>query len=227
MPRAGQGTTSFDRYSGVGDAGFRYRLTFETSTFFDAIYKMRDTLDCFYGRHYELLHSSKRTDEGRYYAIDELTFSYAGDRTSVHSRRYTLERVKIDTLLSVGSGCVSDMLGAACWLRTLNYEAMRVGNRYPLTVAIGRDLVKVSFRYQGKSVIEFGDMKYRTHYFLIDILDEAFEQKSAAAELWVGDDANYIPVRIRAKLKIGYAEIYYKSSANLKAPLSCRLETER
>ena len=40
-----------------------------------------------------------------------------------------------------------------------------------------------------------------------------------AAEVWIGDDENHIPVKIRAKLKIGAAEVYYKDSYNLRAPL--------
>ena len=36
---------------------------------------------------------------------------------------------------------------------------------------------------------------------------------------WIGDDENHIPVKIRAKLKIGAAEVYYKDSYNLRARL--------
>lgn len=227
MPRAGQGRTSFNRDASIKQANFRYRLTFQTSKFFDAIYKMRDTLDCFYGPDYGLLYSSKRTSEGDRYSVDELTFSYSGNKTSVHSHRYTPTRTKIDTFLVVASGCVSDMLGATFRLRTLGWGNMKVGQSYSSTVAIGRDLVKVSFRYQGQSIVERGDVKYRTRYFHVDIFDEAFEQSGSAAEVWIGDDENYIPIKIRTKLKIGYAEVYYNKSANLKAPLRCRVEIKR
>lgn len=227
MPRAGQGRMSYTNSSDHEGATSKYQLTFQTSKFFDAIYKMRDTLDCFYDRNNALLFSSKRTDEGGRYSTDELTFAYKGDGTMVRSRRYTPERLKIDTVLTVASGCASDMLGAVFWFRTLDWKDMRVGDHYSSTVAIGRDLVKISFRYQGQSIVERDDAKYKTHYFLIDIFDEAFEQNKSAAELWVGDDENHIPIKIRAKLKIGYAEVHYKSSSNLKVPLMCRVEIKR
>ena len=227
MPRAGQGKISFNRSTYKGEPAFLYRLDFQTTKFFDSIYKMRDTLDCFYGQNYALLHSSKRTNEGGYYLIDDLHFSYTGNKTNIRSHRYTPEQTKIDTVLTVASGCASDMLGTAFWLRTLDWSRMKMGESYPLTVAIGRDLVKMSFRYQGQAVVEHGDSKYRTHYFAIDIFDDAFEQSKSAAELWVGDDENRIPIKIRTKLKIGYAEVYYKNSSNLKTPLTCQVRMKK
>ena len=66
----------------------------------------------------------------------------------------------------------------------------------------------------------------RTHRFSIDIHDDAFTQTRSAAELWVGADDNFVPIKIRAKLKIGYAEVYFRSASRLKAPLTCRTEVK-
>ena len=43
----------------------------------------------------------------------------------------------------------------------------------------------------------------------------------------MGVDENHIPVKIRAKLKIGAAEVYYKDSYNLRAPLTCRIVVQK
>ena len=86
---------------------------------------------------------------------------------------------------------------------------------------MGHDLVKVNLRYHGPAVVERDKARYRTHHFSIDIHDDAFTQTRSAAELWVGDDENFLPIKIRAKLKIGYAEVYFRSAARLKAPMSC------
>ena len=61
-------------------------------------------------------------------------------------------------------------------------------------------------------------------YFYIDIYDEAFTQAKEAAEVWVGDDENRIPVRVRAKLKIGAAEVYLRDATNTRYPLRCKIE---
>ncbi|MDR1103653.1 MAG: DUF3108 domain-containing protein, partial [Tannerella sp.] len=92
----------------------------------------------------------------------------------------------------------------------------------PLTVVTGRDLIQVSYRYTGDEVVERDGVRYRTHHFFIDIHDSAFSQSKSAAEVWVGNDGNHLPVKVRSKLKIGYAEIHYRTSGQLKAPLNCR-----
>ena len=63
-------------------------------------------------------------------------------------------------------------------------------------------------------------MKYRTRHFYIDIYDDAFTQSKEAAEIWIGDDENHIPIKIRA-------EVYYKSSKGLRYPLTSRVEIKR
>ena len=223
MPRAGEARITFNSLSHNGQPASLYRLLFNTTGLIENIYKMRDTLDCYYSSNYALQYCSKHTQENSFYLVDELTFSYSGEKTSVHSFRYTPKSVRIDTNLIVTSGYVFDMLGATFFLRTLDRKNLKPGDNFPFTVAVGRDLVKASFRYQNQAIIERDNVKYRTHYFVIDIYDDVFEQGKAAAELWVGDDDNFLPIKIRAKLKIGYAEVHYKSSNNLKRPLECRV----
>ncbi|MDR2138571.1 MAG: DUF3108 domain-containing protein [Tannerella sp.] len=225
MSRAGEGQLTFTPSLYGGKRASKYRLTFRTSRFFDSVYKMRDTIECYYSPDYALLHSSKHTSEGGYYLIDELTFSYRErEQTHVHSRRYTPERVKIDTLLSVASGYAFDMLGTLFFLRTLDWKYLKKGDVFPSTVVTGKDLIQVRYRYTGNEVVESDGIRYRAHHFFIDIHDAAFSQSKSAAEVWVGNDANHLPLKVRSKLKIGYAEIHYKTSAQLKAPLSCRME---
>ena len=226
-PRAGEARITLNQSTLNGQPASRYRLLFNTVGIFESVFKMRDTLDCYYNPDNTLIYSSKHTDEGGYYLIDELTFTYTGASASVHSYRYTPTAVKIDTSLIVTSGHVFDMLGATFFLRTLDWKNLKPGDSFPFTVAIGRDLIQVSYRYQNQAIVERDNVKYRTQYFIIDIYDDAFTQSKAAAELWVGDDENQLPIKIRTKLKIGYAEVHYKGSDNLKKPLDCRVEMKK
>ncbi|MDR1336887.1 MAG: DUF3108 domain-containing protein [Tannerella sp.] len=221
MSRAGEGRLTFNPSAYGGKKASKYQLTFRTSKFFDSIYRMRDTIECYYSPDCALLYSSKRTSEGGYYLIDELTFSYR-EQAHVHSLRYTPERVKIDTVLSVASGYAFDMLGAVFFLRTLDWKYLKAGDAFPSTVVTGKDLIRVSYRYTGDEVVERDGIRYQTHHFFIDIYDSAFSQSKSAAEVWVGNDGNHLPVKVRSKLKIGYAEIHYRTSGQLKAPLNCR-----
>lgn len=226
MPRAGEAVFAYHLDHSVENSTTRYELLFRTTKFFDGFFKMRDTLSSYYDNDNSLIYSSKRTDEGNYYSVDELRFRYGDENTQIHSLRYTATRVKIDTTLTA-FGEVTDLLGAIYYLRGINRTQLKSGDTFPFTVAIGRDLVKVQFVYRNQSIVERGNAKYNTRYFEIDIYDEAFESTKTSAELWIGDDDNFLPIKVRSKLKIGYAEIYYKKSNQLKHPLKCRIEIKR
>ena len=224
MPRAGEARFSFNASTLQGQPASLYRMIFHTANIFEAIYKMRDTINCYYGLDNKLLYGVKHTVESGYDLTDILTFSYFGEKTSVHSLRYTPTTQKIDTTLTVNSGYVFDMLGATFFLRNINRHTIKSGDVFSCTVITGKDLILTSFRYQGQAIVERDNYKYRTHHYIIDIHDDAFSQSKASAELWIGDDDNYLPIKVRTKLKIGAAEVYLKSADNLKKPLDCRVK---
>ena len=226
MARAGDAIFIYNKDNSVTGASSRYEMSFKTAKFFDNFFKMRDTLTSYYDNDSRLIYSRKGSDEGGYYSVDELTFSYEKDSAKIHSLRYTPSRVRIDTTL-IATGEVSDLLGAAYYLRGIDRNKLQSGDRFPITIAIGRDLVKMQFIYQNQSIVEHGNVKYNTRYFKLDIFDDAFESTSSSAEVWVGDDDNFLPVKVRSKLKIGYAEIYYNKSSNLAHPLKCRIEIKK
>jgi len=223
MPRAGDAIISFTNDKTVPNAPYRYRLLFKTAKFFDNFFCMRDTLVGYYSEDNKLLYSAKRTNDGDYYSVDELTFKYGEKDTEIHSRRYTKTRVKIDTVMRT-EDFVTDLLGAIYFLRSIDRRTLQSGDAFDAVAAIGKDLVKMRYCYQNQAIVERGNVKYKTMYFKIDIHDDAFESTSTAAEVWVGDDDNFIPIKIRTKMKVGYAEIHFREATGLAHPLSSRIE---
>lgn len=223
MPKAGQASIDFHKTNENNIPGYSYRLLFRTTGMFESIYKMRDTLASFHDENMILIRSGKHSNEGGYYSIDRITFAYQNDEVSAHSLRYTPTRVRIDTILTA-EGCTFDMMSSLLYLRSLDYKKLKNGDRFSFKAMIGRDVVNVGFHYKGQEILERDNAKYKTLHFTMDIYDEVFEQNESAAEIWIGDDENRIPIRLRAKLKLGAAEAYYTSSSGLKYPLTCRVE---
>ena len=223
MSRAGHASLSVHETEYKEQPAWNYHLHFRTSGIIEKVFRMRDTMECFYSKEPRLLFSTKRTSEGGYYSVDNLTFTYKDDdQVDIYSHRYNLKRTKIDTVMTA-KGLVFDMLAATMYLRSINWTDLQQGAEFPFEVAIGRDIVKARFRYTGQRIVDREGVKFRTRHFYIDIYDEAFVQTKEAAEVWIGDDENHIPVKIRSKLKIGAAEVYYKTSENLRVPITCRV----
>ena len=221
MAKAGDTKISITESQYEGKPAWRYNLLFKTLGMFEKVYSMRDTMNSYFSKDNGLLlFGNKHANEKDYYLIDEWRFSYLNEKTSVLSKRYTPTRVKIDTTL-VADGKTYDMLSATLLLRSLDWNDLKMEEAVPFCIAIGRDLVNAAFRYTGQEIIERGNIKYRTRHFYIDVFDDAFTQSRAAGEAWIGDDSNHVPIKIRAKLKIGAAEVFFESAKNLKYPFTC------
>ncbi len=200
------------------------RVLINTSGMVDKVFSIRDTMQNYMTKdNPRLLYSGKRTNEGGYYEMDDLTYTYKDNKTYIHSIRKNKNRVKADTVL-IGGECTLDLLGSFMYARSFDWEDLDIGVQYPLEVGMGKSLIKVQYRYEGQRIVERDNVKFSTRLFVIDIYDAAFTESREAMEIWIGDDENHIPVKMRAKLKIGAMEAYYKSSKNLKHPLTSRIE---
>jgi hypothetical protein len=224
MPKAGLAHFSVKSAYYDSQYAWEYKLQFNTTGMFDKIFKMRDTLATYFSLDNRILFSDKRTDEGGYYIADRITFSPLPDKTYVHSQRHgRTGGIKIDTSFVV-EGCVFDMMAVTMYLRAIEWENLKVKDELPFRVVVGREVINASFRYTGQEIVVPDNLvKYRTHHFYIDVYDPAFEHSKAAAEVWIGDDKNHLPIRVRAKLKIGAAEVYLKNATHLEHPFSCRI----
>lgn len=224
MAKGGNASMTIKESTYNNTPAWHTHLLLNTSGMVDKAFRIRDTIENYATRERpRLLYSSKRTNEGGYYEKDSMTYTYKDNKTYIHSLRRNLNRVKVDTIL-IGGECVMDLLGSFMLVRSFAWENLDIGVSYPLEVGMGRYMIKVSYRYEGQRIIERDNIKFRTRLFIVDIYDEAFTESKEAMEIWIGDDDNHLPVKMRAKLKIGAMEAYYNSSKNLKHPLTCRIE---
>lgn len=184
------------------------QVRFRTTGIFESVFSMRDTLEVLYGDKNLPLRSEKRTDDGGYYSIDEMTYTYEANKTRVRMKRYASDELRIDTVLQVNSNkVVADMQSAFNIVRGIDRSKVRLNYRERFLIPVGHDIVPCEIVYSGKDVMRMpdGQDKEVIHLFL-NIEDEAFSKKNQSAELWVTDDEFLIPLKVRAKLKVGYAE---------------------
>lgn len=93
MSKAGLATLSVKESEYQGAPSWHYNLLFRSAGVIEKVFRMRDTMDCHYSKEPRLLFSSKRTNEGDYYLVDNLQFEYQGSgRIDIHSHRHTLRR---------------------------------------------------------------------------------------------------------------------------------------
>ncbi len=203
-------------------------LDFKTTSFFDKIYKIRDTLYSYLDTDLYPVYHKRTVNEGNTSYLEHIFFlKRNGDETEARIRRETKTTVKLDTIMkSEAPGY--DLLSIFAFARTLDYSTLKLNESFSLSTFVGRSLVNIKVRYKGQSIIEKTDnLKYNTFRLEVDIVDEAFSSAKNAMEIWISNDSNRIPIKMKAKLKIGAAEVFLTSYQNLKYPLTSEIKIQR
>jgi hypothetical protein len=95
------------------------------------------------------------------------------------------------------------------------------------TTFLGESKVNIIIRYQGESILDRGsNVKYKALKFNVDIADKTFNESKNSMELWISADDNRVPLKLKAKLKIGAAEADLVSYKNLKHPFEAEIKTK-
>lgn len=222
MAKAGTAKFSMKETRYNKQPSYLSKLSFKTTPTFDRIFKIRDTLYSYANLQLEPVFHTKHLNEGNTHYKEKLTFTSFGTTYSkATSARYNLDgTVRFEKELEASEQAF-DLVNIFVFARTLDYDKLTPGTVLSLSSFVGRDIVKMKVRYVGQVILEKGsDKKFKTLKFEADVVDEAFETSKNAMEMWISDDANRIPIKIKAKLKIGSAEAELSSYKGTKYPLS-------
>ena len=199
---------------------FKTTVDFKTTSFFDKIFKMRDTLSSHLSEDMQPLYHIRTIYEGSYHIVEEVFFnSFNKDYSEVRVKRVSGPKVSFDTIIS-SKNFGYDIVNILQYIRSFDYLQMKspVSN---ISTFFGKENVKITIRNEGQTIIEKSQtLKYKTYKIALDFTDSSFNESKNAIEIWLSDDENRVPVRVRAKLGIGLAEVHLVSWKNLKYPFS-------
>lgn len=226
MVKAGSARYAVNTITFNNQPSYRTTLNFKTSSFFDKIYKIRDTLTSYVNDpklvplyHYRVL------NEGDTHFTEKLFVrKHSSTYSEVRVIREKNKEVKLDTILNANN-LGYDILNVFVFARTLDYPKLETGRSFRITTFVGKRKSNIIVRYAGQAVIDKGNnVKYRAQKLNVDIADEVFNASKNSMEIWISDDKNRIPIKIKAKLKIGSAEADLASYKNLKNPFDAEVK---
>jgi len=220
------GTANYSIVSNVANNNsYKLTLDFKTSSFFDRIFRMRDTLSSTITENLRPVYHRRSVNEGNYQFTEELFFRKFGtDYSEVRVKRESRQLHKFDTIL-ISNMLTYDILNLILYIRSFDLAQWQATPVRNVSTFVGRDKVHITIRCEGQSIVEKSDtLKYKTYKIAFDFTDSAFNESKNAIEVWLSDDKNRIPIKIRAKLRIGAVEVYLSSRENLKYPLSSEIK---
>jgi len=225
MLKAGTANYAIKSNAYANNNSYQSTLDFKTSSFFDRIFKMRDTLRSNITENLRPLYHKRSVNEGNYQFTEEVFFrKFTPEYSEVRVKRVSNQLLKFDTIFASNS-LVYDILNLILFIRSYDYSQWQTTPVRSVSTFVGRDKVMITVRYEGQSVVEKSDtLKYKTYKIAFDFTDSVFNESKSAIEVWLSDDKNRVPVKMRAKLRIGAVEVYLTSWQNLKYPLSSEIK---
>ncbi|MDR2843694.1 MAG: DUF3108 domain-containing protein [Candidatus Symbiothrix sp.] len=194
-------------------------LNFKTTSFVDnVIMTIRDTMYSYATlpaitplAHFRNIH------EGSHSYYEETWIQKHTTTTAEAKVKQTQEgTVKKDTLLTASKESY-DFLNMFLYIRNLDYGSMQVGDTRLVAVLMGTKVVYLTIRYGGQTVLEGKHTeKNNAVWWTVDLTDKIFAKSKNAMEIWISDDENHVPLKLKAQLKIGTAVAILSSYKNLK-----------
>jgi hypothetical protein len=224
MLKAGTGIYRISAAKYSESDAYKSSLFFKTTAFFDKIHKIRDTLNsCISLPHLIPLFHDRIVNEGNTHFREELIIrKYTPEYSEVSIKRKSNDVIRFDTTMSANSLGI-DMLNIFLFVRAVDYSKIKTGHSFCFSTFVGKRKNSIIIRYAGQTIIETGNKKYKTLKLNIDIAAGVFDVSKNSMEVWISDDENKIPLRMKAKLKIGAAEVDLSSYKNLKNPFDAEI----
>jgi hypothetical protein len=199
----------------------RSALNFKTSSFFDKIFMIRDTLNSYASLpDLKPLYHNRSVNEGGYHFTEEmLVLKHGIASTEVNVKRMREETIRIDTIINSDLPGY-DLLNIFLFIRSMDYSQFNQEQASTVAIFLGEKKVNILIKYHGQTILQKNNTKYKTLKLAIDIVNEVFTESKNAIEVWISDDENHVPLKIKAKLRIGAAEAELSSYKNLKYPFT-------
>ncbi len=205
-----------------GKPCFRTNLVAVTNGMVDFVFKMRDTLTCITTNRLEPLYFRKGAEEGSRYTVDEVWFSYKGDKCIADQRRMRRGRDTVKTR-DESEGCIFDMLSILMQARSFDVDDYTVGQKIIFPMATGTKIEDQTLIYRGRKVFKAeGGVKYRCLVF--SLVEYKKGKEKEVITFYITDDKNHLPVRLDLYLNFGSAKAFLKEIKGNRHPLTSIVE---
>jgi hypothetical protein len=176
----------------------------------EKLYSVKDIFESYFDLNTLLPYKAIRdVKEGNYRKHDEAIF---------HQTENTVYCVRKDTLFSVPAGTL-DMVSVLFYLRSLDLQNLSSGTVLHPVTFFNEALFPFDIRYKGKELVKtkFGKIKC----FRFDPVVEPGRMFASEDDMiiWISDDLNRIPVKVRFDLLVGSLHMELSEYTNLKFPL--------
>lgn len=154
-------------------------------------------------------------EEGRYRHNEVVDFDHIHDQATTN-RLDKKSKETVEILNHAVPDNVQDMVSGFYYLRTLNFRKYKSGDIITINSFYGGDVYDFKVKYLGKEEIKTRLGTFNT-ILLSPIMpkNKLFDGEDSI-KVWISDDSNKIPIKIKASMFVGAVEIDLKSYTNAR-----------
>ena len=175
-------------------------------------FKVRDNYQSyFYKETLQPYRFIRKINEGGYTKDKEILFDQTSKKATVKDYKHNTEKQ-----FTINNN-VQDMLSTLYYLRSQNLTKMKSGDEITLSMFFDQTNYKFKLRLLGREVIRTKFGKVAAIKFRPIVQSGRVFKEDESLTVWVSDDENKIPLRIKASLAVGAMRIdlnAYKGLAN-------------
>jgi hypothetical protein len=172
---------------------------------FDWAYKVRDKFETFIDQEaLAPLSYNKSVQEDNYTDNDYVNFKH--NKKKLYGVKGILDM----------PAYTHDIISSLYYVRNIDFSKSKVGDKYPLDVYLDNKIYNLGFKYVGKETLNTDIGKVKCLKFIPTlVVDRVFKDQDDMT-VWVSDDENKIPIRVKAKIMVGSVKVDLTSYSGLK-----------
>ncbi len=156
-------------------------------------------------------HFIRKINEGGYQIDKEIYFDFNNRQAIVIDHKNNTEEsyfIEKD---------VQDMISALYYFRELNFNSLNIGEIVSINMFFDQEIYKINIKLVKREILKTKFGKVKTLVFKPTVLEGRVFKDSETLTIWVTDDKNKIPIKIKASVIVGSLKaelIQYKGLAN-------------
>ena len=196
---------------------YRATVTGKTNSSFDLFIRIRDTWQSYIDTAALVPQRSFRNiEEGNYRKRETVDFNHYSNMAYVEKKKRNKDKEHKNFKVPDN---VQDIVSGFYYMRTLNYDKMRVGDKFHIQGFFDEENFNMEVTYQGKEMVSTKAGNIRAIKLMPKMpKNEKFKDGNSIA-VYLSDDQNKIPVMIQAEMFVGSVKVNLYEYKNLKHQL--------
>ena len=182
----------------------------------DVAIKIRDNWGAYVDTASIIPHKAYRyMQEGSYRKNEMVNFDHENDVATVLKLDKKTRKLKEKKNFTVPND-VLDIVGGYYFLRTINYDSYKEGDIIKVSSFFDDEIYDLDIRFLGRETIKTKVGEINAIVMAPSLPDNDFFAEGDPVKVWISDDKNKVPLKVKAKIAVGAIEIDIKEMQNLR-----------